>query len=244
MPDYQKGKIYTIRNKNDTNLIYVGSTCKKYLSDRISNHRSNSKKTPNNHFYKLINDWNDWYIELYENFPCNNKNELTKREGEVIREIGTLNMKNAGLNLPPVINGDKKQYNKKYNKIKDKTKKKELEKSKVKCPLCDLEVTRYKLKRHQEGRNCKNIVQVEKDAEQKEIQRIKFNEYCSRRYCEKKDEILAKQKNYYELNKHDINKKRQNNKKLKINCDHCGVLISKMNISTHKKTQKCINSKK
>ena len=194
MPDYQKGKIYTIRNKNDTNLIYVGSTCDKYLSNRMGHHKQDSKRNPYNHFYKKIEDWSDWYIELYENFPCNDKNELTKREGEVIREIGTLNMKNAGLNLTPTLNGDKKQYMKEYNEIQDKTKKKELEKSTLKCPLCDLEITRYKLKRHQAGRNCKNIVQVEKDTEQKELQRIKNNEYYNRRYHEKKVEILAKQK--------------------------------------------------
>jgi len=201
MPDYQKGKIYTIRNKNDINLIYVGSTCNKYLCNRFSNHKSNSKTAPNNSFYKHITDWNDWYIELYENFPCNDKNELTKREGEVIREIGTLNAKNAGLNLPPIINGCRKEYTKEYNKVRDKTNKKELEKSKIKCPLCDLEITRYKLKRHQAGRNCKNIVQVEKDEERKEIQRQKTNEYCSRRYYEKRDEILNKQYIYRQSNK-------------------------------------------
>ena len=106
-----------------------------------------------------------------------------------------------------------------------------------------MEVTRYKLKRHQEGRNCKNIVQVEKDAEQKEIQRIKNNEYYNRRYYEKKDEILAKQKANYETKKDIINEKRRNTDKPKINCDHCGMLVSKMNILTHKKTQKCINFK-
>ena len=41
-------------------------------------------------------DWNDWYIELYEIFACKNKEELQKREGEVIREIGTLNKRIAG----------------------------------------------------------------------------------------------------------------------------------------------------
>ena len=194
MPDYQKGKIYTVRNKNDTNLIYVGSTCDVYLSNRMGKHRADSKRLPDNHFYKNIENWNDWYIELYENFPCKDKNELTKREGEVIREIGTLNRNNAGHNLTPVLKGDYKQYNKEYLLIRDKTKKREMEKSKLKCPLCDLEVTRYKLKRHQAGRNCKNIVQVEKDEEQKELQRIKNNEYYNRRYYEKRDEILAKQK--------------------------------------------------
>ena len=36
MPDYSKGKIYTIRNKHDENLIYVGSTIEEYLSKNIS----------------------------------------------------------------------------------------------------------------------------------------------------------------------------------------------------------------
>jgi len=194
MPDYKNGKIYTIRNKNDDKLIYVGSTCKKYLSDRMGNHRANSKKNPNSSFYDLVENWNDWYIELYENFPCESKNELNKREGEVIRDIGTLNKKRAGLNLPTIINKDKTEYQKEYNKIRDNTKKKEKEKSKLECPLCGLEVTRYKLKRHQESKNCKNIVRIELDEENKEKQRIKNNEYYNRRYYEKKDEILQKQK--------------------------------------------------
>ena len=39
-----------------------------------------------------------WYIELFELFPCDVKCELEKREGEIIREIGTLNKKIAGRN--------------------------------------------------------------------------------------------------------------------------------------------------
>ncbi len=51
-----------------------------------------------NCLYKNIieNDWTDWYIELYENYPCNNKSELCKREGEVIRDIGNINKSIAG----------------------------------------------------------------------------------------------------------------------------------------------------
>ena len=41
-------------------------------------------------------DINDWYIELYENFPCDNKEQLNNREGKVIREIATLNKNIAG----------------------------------------------------------------------------------------------------------------------------------------------------
>ena len=35
-------------------------------------------------------------IEVVEEFPCNSKKELEKREGEIIREIGTLNSRIAG----------------------------------------------------------------------------------------------------------------------------------------------------
>ena len=43
--------------------------------------------------YKTINNnWDDWYIELYEEYPCENKEQLNKREGEIIRLIGTLNI--------------------------------------------------------------------------------------------------------------------------------------------------------
>ena len=90
MTDYKNGKIYTIRCKTDASLIYVGSTTEK-LSIRMSKHRYDSKKSQTLPFYKQVKDWNDWYIELYEDFPCERKEQLEKREGEIIREIGTLN---------------------------------------------------------------------------------------------------------------------------------------------------------
>ena len=98
MPNYQDGKIYTIRNKNDTSLIYVGSTTQP-LFKRFYEHKSlykNKLKFPNIKLYAIVEDWDDWHIELYEEFPCENKEQLLKREGEVIREIGTLNCKIAG----------------------------------------------------------------------------------------------------------------------------------------------------
>ena len=36
-------------------------------------------------------DVSDWYIELYENFPVDRKEQLNNREREIIREIATLN---------------------------------------------------------------------------------------------------------------------------------------------------------
>jgi hypothetical protein len=96
MPDYSKGKIYTIRCRNDATLIYVGSTIQS-LAKRWGQHKAQCLKTPNYILYQAIdNNWENWYIELYELYPCNCKEELLKKEGEMIRGIGNLNHQIAG----------------------------------------------------------------------------------------------------------------------------------------------------
>ena len=97
MPDYSQGKIYTIRCRNDPTLIYVGSTTQP-LAKRFGDHKKQSKQLRNQNMilYKTVEDWNDWYIELYENCACNSVEELNKKEGEIIRKIGNLNSVIAG----------------------------------------------------------------------------------------------------------------------------------------------------
>jgi len=95
MPDYSKGVIYTIRCLNDPN-VYVGSTIQS-LSVRMGGHRKAYVKNKVLGFNKeIVKDINDWKIELHELFPCLTRQELHRREGEVIREIGTLNKNIAG----------------------------------------------------------------------------------------------------------------------------------------------------
>jgi hypothetical protein len=122
MPDYSNGKIYTIRCRTDDTKIYVGSTIQP-LAVRFGGHKRDSKrdKSMNIKLYIEVNDnWDDWYIELYELFPCNCKEELCKREGEIIRRIGNLNSKIAGRN--------KKEYRiEKADKIKEQKKEYQLE---------------------------------------------------------------------------------------------------------------------
>ena len=50
MPNYQDGKIYTIRCRNDDSLIYVGSTTQ-MLCKRFQSHKCN--KTNLNKYYKI-----------------------------------------------------------------------------------------------------------------------------------------------------------------------------------------------
>ena len=96
MLDYSKGKIYTLRCRYDDSLIYVGSTVQP-LSVRYGGHKTDSLRKKDRVLYKTINnDWDNWYIELYELIPCNSRMELERREGEVIRAISTIDQKIAG----------------------------------------------------------------------------------------------------------------------------------------------------
>ena len=116
--DYSKGKIYTIRYRNDDSLIYVGSTVN-ILSYRFADHKRRCKN-PNNERHNLMiyqkmretEDIDNWYIELYEDFPCDNKEQLLKREGEIIREIGTLNRNIAGRSTEQYRKDNKEKYEK------------------------------------------------------------------------------------------------------------------------------------
>ena len=105
------GKIYTIKNRNDDTLVYVGSTAQT-LYKRFSNHKTRSKnsKYENMKLYKKMKETNinDWYIELYEDFSCERKEQLLQREGQIIKEIGTLN-KNI-----PITPEERERYHEEY----------------------------------------------------------------------------------------------------------------------------------
>ena len=80
---YKNGKIYTIRYRNDDSLIYVGSTTQP-LYKRFSVHKAHSKisEKENVQLYQKFNttDTNDWYIELYEDYPCERREQLTSSD--------------------------------------------------------------------------------------------------------------------------------------------------------------------
>ena len=64
------------------------------LCQRMARHRCEAKTRPSKQ--KVTTKMNElgvdnFYIELIENFPCENVELLRKREGELIRELGTLN---------------------------------------------------------------------------------------------------------------------------------------------------------
>ena len=87
MPNYQEGKIYKIYNTvNDE--IYIGSTTRK-LCERMADHRKSADVKAKQHLltYKSFREHGieHFFIELIEKCPCNDKDELRKKEGEYIR---------------------------------------------------------------------------------------------------------------------------------------------------------------
>ncbi len=109
MNKFEEAKIYTIRNIESPFDIYVGSTIQKYLCQRFSKHLQDCRKGKNCLLYQRMRDTRltNWYIELYETYPCNNRGELLKREGEIIREIGSLNKNIAGRSVKQWYNDNK-----------------------------------------------------------------------------------------------------------------------------------------
>jgi hypothetical protein len=172
MPDYQKGKIYTIRCHTNDKWIYVGSTIQP-LSTRFGGHKRDTKTSLHKFINNPVNDtsWDEWYIELYELYPCNSKEELCKRENEVLREIATINKRGAYL--------DRKEYKKEhYAENKDK-------------------ISAYHKEYNAKNRDKVLAKQKEYYTENRDKLLAKQKEYRD----ENRDKLLAKAKEYYQRKK-------------------------------------------
>ena len=222
MPNYQESKIYTIRCTTDDNLIHAGSTVER-LSQRLAKHRYQCKKFPHFKIYQNINnDWDNWYIELYELYPCNTKEELLKREGEMIREIGTLNH---------VINGrTKKEYQEdnfeKIKIIKKKYNEEHLETQKEYQAIYRQnnaeKIIAYQKKYSQDAKE--EIKKTQKEYREKNAEKIKEKKHkyyqdniekialLTKEYIKKnKDKTREYQKEYQEKNAEKIKEKKHKN---------------------------------
>ena len=120
MPDYSQGKIYTIRCRDDPTLFYVGSTTQR-LSQRWTDHKSKCSNETLKDYNRLIYvkmrevGQDKFYIELYEDFPCERRDQLTKREGEIMRDLKpNLNTLIAGRTIREYYNETKENLKQKY----------------------------------------------------------------------------------------------------------------------------------
>lgn len=96
---YHRGKIYSIRSYQSPD-IYIGSTIQP-LYKRLSGHKKNYKRWKNGKYryttsFEIVK-YSDCYIELVEDYKCENITELNRREGQIIRETeNCINKKIAG----------------------------------------------------------------------------------------------------------------------------------------------------
>ena len=207
---YENGKIYTIRCRYDDELIYVGSTIQK-LCMRMASHRRNKTCS----LYQYVNGgWDNWYIELYEEYPCNNKSCLEKREGEVIRLIGTINKCIAGRTR-------KEWYEDNVDEI--------LEQQKQYRQNNRDKITEYN-KQYQKNNRDKIVEKYQKNKDE-------ILEKKKQYYKDNADKILEQRKQYQQDNADKISKYR----KERIECDKCKSIVCRGDISTHKKSKKCLN---
>ena len=90
--------IYKILNDVDDEC-YVGSTTQR-LSKRMAKHREDMVRKPKSKskLYAKMRELGQehFYIELIEDYPVENIEQLRKREGEYIRQLSTLNIHIAG----------------------------------------------------------------------------------------------------------------------------------------------------
>lgn len=177
--DYQNGKIYTIRSPH-TEKYYIGS-CKQPLYKRWWSHKNRLTCTS-----REIIALGDAYIELMELYPCNNKMELWKREGELQRlhRADIVNFK-----FEARTEEEKIAHRKHYNS---------LEKNKERQKIYG--------KEHREERNA-----LQKKYYQKNKEKIQ----ASQKTPEAREKNNDKQKKWADKNRDKLNARRRELRKLK-----------------------------
>jgi hypothetical protein len=184
MPDYQNGKIYKLISPSK-NLVYYGSTIQT-LSQRLATHRRNNNKCMS----KLVLECEDYKIELVEEYPCNNKQQLEKKEGEYIKNNECVNKCVAG-------RGNKEYYIDNADKLKEQGKQ-----------YYNDNVDKVKEK-HKEYYND-NVVKIsERTKKNRENNPEKFKERSKKYYNNNVDKVKEKHKEYYNDNANEIKEKRR-----------------------------------
>ena len=119
MVNYANSKVYKIWSTQG-DKIYVGSTTKQYLSQRMDTHRTAYKSWKDGKCklitsFKLFDEYGleNCSIELLEAKECNSKDELLKIEGKYIRELECVNKRLEGRTIKKWREDNKESIKKK-----------------------------------------------------------------------------------------------------------------------------------
>lgn len=227
MPNYQNGKIYALRS-HQTDDVYIGSTTRD-LNNRKANHMSSFKQGQKLTSRELCK-YEDCYIELIEACPCDNKKELERREGQIIRE--TENCINR-----IVVGRTPKEYREENVEV--------LKERSLKYRNANKKVIKVKNKKRYEE-NKEDILKKNKEWNDNHKEKVKEykKEWCQvnaeklkeqhhKNYLKNKADRNAKNKAWYEANK----AKQLAIQSAKYTCE-CGKTLTVGKKARHAKTQK------
>lgn len=255
---YQDSKIYALRSYQ-TDKVYIGSTYNT-LAKRFGSHKSDFKNPKNYITSHEILKYEDCYIELVEDFPCNSKNELNRREGQVIRETNCVNKFISGRTHREYCNDNPEliaAINKRtYDKHKHTDKFKEARKKyqeEHKEEIADnrrryyqdnkeeiiekarlyskLNKEKIAEKKYQYYQDNKEEISI-KAKEYRELNKEKIKIMRTQYKSTHRKELCDKQKVYYQEHKEEIKQKMN----IKVVCSVCEKDVSKKNIARHMKT--------
>ena len=234
MKDYSNGKIYCIRS-HQTDDIYIGSTIQP-LARRMGNHRKEYKHWLNNNWTYITSfdllKYEDCYIELLEDYPCQTRNQLDRCEGEYIRRMKCVNKRVAGRTTKEYREDNKekiKEYAKNYREDNKEKIKEYFQNNKEK-------LLEYRKKYSKEWYINNKDKRKQYYKKYSENNRDKLNEHSKKYKENNREKIKQQNRKSYINNKEKINQK--------ITCV-CGSIISEQNLPRHKKSikhQKFLNN--
>jgi len=162
---YKDGKIYLIISLLNPERKYVGSTCQS-IYYRWAQHILACGKSMTSVDKEVDADWENWKMLLYEKCSCDCKMILKRREGEITKQIGTINKRIAGTSIS--------ESNKKYNEANkekilqinreyyhdNKEKIQQQRRIKINCDICNKLVNKNNIAPHKRSNYCKNYLNI------------------------------------------------------------------------------------
>ena len=186
--DYKCAKVYAIVGE-DGMEVYVGSTCSP-LYKRWWEHRHSAKRYPNRDIYKYISEnggFEKFRIILVEEYSCENRDQLRRREGEHIKRLNPVGNRN-------VAGRTKQEYYQDNQEVFLENRRQYREQN-----------PEYWRQYHEQNRETIN----EKRRQYHEQNRETINEKKRQYHEQNRETIKEKQRQYHEQNRETINEKKR-----------------------------------
>jgi hypothetical protein len=151
MVNYSNGKIYKIQKMGGNAEIYIGSTTKQYLSQRLEKHRSDYKRFKSGKIIKNISSFDifekygveNCEIVLIESVQCDTKDELLQHErrhieaNECVNKVIPIRTKDEKIEIGKQYYEDNKEVIKEKKKVYRENNKDKIKAYKTQKCICD-----------------------------------------------------------------------------------------------------------